>query len=183
MRTKGRSDEMSKSMLGLSGLLLVLLLGGCVTLPTGPSVMSLPGPGKSFDEFQADDAACMQWAWNRSGLPPQEVVNQNTATGAVTGTLIGAGLGAALGAASGNPGVGAAIGAASGLMLGTAAGADAAQAYGYGAQRRYDNAYMQCMYAKGNRIPGVTRSHHRAYRVAPPPPPPGYYYVPPDYYP
>jgi len=25
------------------------------------------------------------------------------------------------------------------------------------AQRRYDNAYLQCMYAKGNQVPGVRR--------------------------
>ena len=30
-------------------ILLALTLTGCVTLPSGPSVMSLPGSGKSFD--------------------------------------------------------------------------------------------------------------------------------------
>jgi hypothetical protein len=39
-------------------------------------------------------------------------------------------------------------------------------------QRRYDNAYMQCMYAKGNQVPGVVRTYRGA--VPPPPPPPGY---------
>lgn len=175
---------MSRHVLGLFGFTLVLSLAGCVTLPVGPNVMSLPGAGKSFDEFQMDDAVCRQWAGQRIGLPPQEVVNQNTATGAVAGTFIGAGLGAAIGAASGNPAVGAAIGAASGLMVGTAAGAESGQAYGWNAQRRYDIAYMQCMYAKGNQIPGTAqRSYRTTYRVAPPPPPPGYGAVPPDYYP
>jgi len=174
---------MSGQMQGLFALMLVMLLGGCVTLPVGPSVMSLPGSGKSFEEFQVDDAVCRQWAGQRIGLPPQEVVNQNTATGAVAGTAIGAGLGAAIGAAAGNPGVGAAIGAASGLLMGTASGAEAGQAYGWNAQRRYDIAYMQCMYAKGNQIPGATRRSYRTHRTAPPPPPPGYGAVPPDYVP
>ena len=34
---------------------LVVLLTGCVTIPTGPSVMVLPGSGKSFDQFRLDD--------------------------------------------------------------------------------------------------------------------------------
>jgi hypothetical protein len=41
--------------------------------------------------------------------------------------------------------------------------------YEWSVQRRYDNAYMQCMYAKGNQVPGVTRPSRMAY---PPPPPP-----------
>jgi outer membrane lipoprotein SlyB len=114
-------------------LLMPLLLAGCVTMPMGPSVMALPGSGKTFDQFQADDAVCRQWADRQTGLPPQEIANQNTATGAVAGTAIGAGLGAALGAAAGNAGAGAAIGAASGLLIGTSAGANAGQAYGWDA--------------------------------------------------
>ena len=97
-------------------LLLVLpMLTACVTMPTGPSVMVLPGTGKSFEQFHGDDAFCMRWAEQRVGLSPQETANQSTASGAAAGTLIGAGLGAAIGAASGNPGLGAAIGA--GVMM------------------------------------------------------------------
>ncbi|MRR33876.1 glycine zipper family protein [bacterium] len=164
-------------------ILLALTLGGCVTLPSGPSVMSLPGSGKSFDEFQADDFACRQWAGARIGLPPQEAVNQNVASGAVAGTAIGAGLGAAIGAAAGNPGIGAAIGAASGLLVGTSSGLNAGYAYGWEAQRRYDMAYMQCMYASGNQVPSSRQRYQRYQRHAPPPPPAGYNSVPPDYTP
>ena len=39
---------------------------------------------------------------------------------------------------------------------------------GYAVQARYGNAYVQCMYAKGNQIPGVTPSRRQTY---PPPPP------------
>jgi hypothetical protein len=164
--------------------LALLVLTGCATLPKGPSVMVLPGPGKSFEQFQADDAICRQWAAQQIGLNPQETVNQNIATGAVTGTAIGAGLGAAIGAASGHPGAGAAIGAGSGLLVGTAAGADAGQVYGWDAQHRYDIAYQQCMYAKGNQIPGMATRTHRVQKVPPPPPlSPGPGSVPPDYSP
>jgi hypothetical protein len=50
----------------------------------------------------------------------------------------------------------------------TAQGAPAGQSYGAGEpQRWYDMAYLQCMYAKGNRIPGVQTGS-----PLPPPPPP-----------
>ena len=165
----------------LFSVLVLLLAGGCATLPTGPSVRVLPAPGKSFEQFQADDAVCRQWA-DRSIGNAQDIANQNTVSGAAVGTVLGAGLGAAIGAASGNPGAGAAIGAGSGLLVGTASGANAGQVYGMEAQRRYDNTYVQCMYSKGNQIPGTVR-RTRQYRVTPPPPPPPseMYSVPPDY--
>jgi hypothetical protein len=135
-------------------LFLLLAMAGCATVPPGPSVMVLPGPGKSFEEFQAEDANCKYWASQQSGMSAQEAVNQNTVSGAVVGTLIGAGLGAAIGAVSGNPGMGAAVGAGSGLLGGTISGANAGQGYAWEAQRRYDIAYQQCMYAKGNQVGG-----------------------------
>jgi len=162
---------------------VALTLAGCATLPTGPSVRVLPAPGKSFEQFQADDAVCRQWAERQIGRNPQETANQNTVTGAAVGTVIGAGVGAAIGAASGNPGAGAAIGAGSGLLVGTASGASSGQLYGQEAQRRYDNTYVQCMYAKGNQIPGMVRRGRRPVGAIPPPPPSGMYPVPPDYSP
>ena len=81
--------------------LLVVMLTGCATVPTGPSVMVLPASGKSFEEFQAEDVNCKWWASQQSGLSAQETVNRNTLSGAVVGTVIGAGLGAAIGAISG----------------------------------------------------------------------------------
>ena len=143
-----------RCLLGLA-IMSALVLSACATLPTGPSTMVLPNAGKPFEQFQTEDASCRQWAGQQIGLSPQETVNQNTAAGAAIGTLIGAGLGAAIGAASGNPGLGAAIGAGSGLLGGTAVGANAGQAYGWDAQRRYDIAYQQCMYAKGNQVAGA----------------------------
>lgn len=151
-------------------VLLLLVFGGCATLPTGPSVNVMPAPGKPFDQFMAEDAICRQWAERQIGMSPQETSTQNAVTGATVGTVIGAGAGALLGAASGHPGAGAAIGAGSGLLVGTAAGAGSGQEYGFEAQRRYDNTYVQCMYSKGNQVPGVIRQPARRYA----PPPPGY---------
>jgi hypothetical protein len=134
--------------------LLVVMLIGCATVPTGQNVMVLPAPGKPFEVFQSEDANCKWWACQQSGLSAQETVNQNTISGAIVGTVIGAGLGAAIGAVSGNPGMGAAVGASSGLLGGTISGANAGQGYAWEAQRRYDIAYQQCMYAKGNQVSG-----------------------------
>lgn len=158
----------------------LLVVGGCATIPTGPSVMVMPTPGKPFDLFQAEDITCRQWARQQIGLTPQETVNQNTATGAVMSTAIGAGLGAAIGAASASSGAGAAIGAASGLLVGTVAGANAGQVSGWEAQRRYDIAYQQCMYANGNMVPSV-RQYYRVQRIPPPPPPSSMDSAPPDF--
>jgi hypothetical protein len=54
-----------------------------------------------------------------------------------------------------------------GLLFGLASGSDAGYAGGYALQRRYDTAYEQCMYAKGNQIPGFAPYYAPA---APPPP-------------
>ena len=137
--------------------------------------MVLPPPGKPFEVFQSEDLACRNWAaMQTGGQQPAETANQNLVGGTAIGTLLGAGLGAAIGAASGNAGAGAAIGAASGLVGGAAVSSGPAYAAGWEVQRRYDNAYQQCMYAKGNLIPGVASSSQRSYSAPPPPPPPGY---------
>ena len=151
-----------------------VLLGGCATMPAGPNVMVLPEPGKPFEEFQSDDAVCRQWALQQIQVPPSEIVNKKLVEGAAIGTAMGAGLGAAIGAASGEPATGAAIGAGSGLIAGTAAASGPAHAAGWNAQQRYDNAYQQCMYAKGNQIPGFAAVSSKRAHWIPPPPAPGY---------
>jgi hypothetical protein len=154
-------------------LLVIPFLGACATVPTGPSVMVMPGVGKPFEVFQGDDAACRQWALTQSGTTPSEAATSSTVGGAALGTLLGAALGAAIGAAAGNPALGAAAGAGGGLLFGTAAGANAGFFSGASVQQRYDIAYQQCMYAKGNQIPGmVQRAQRRGYVAGPPPPPP-----------
>jgi hypothetical protein len=39
-----------------------LVLAGCASVPSGPTVMVLPGSAKSAEEFRSDDAACRQVA-------------------------------------------------------------------------------------------------------------------------
>src|SRR6266403_53057 len=148
----------------------VLLLAACTTVPPGPRVMGLPGAGKSFDQFQTDDAVCRQWASQQAGTTAQAVAGQSTLTGAAVGTLLGAGLGAAIGAAAGNTGVGAAVGAGGGLLTGTAVGAGAGETAAHQVQQRYNNAYEQCMYAKGNQIPAAALPSPRGTSLAAPPP-------------
>lgn len=131
----------------------VLLLAGCVTVPTGPSVMVLPGGGKDFEQFRADDAVCRQWALQQTGTTTAQASTDTAVSGAAVGTVVGAAAGAALGAASGHPATGAAVGSGVGLLGGTAVGANRAAGAQWLVQRRYDNAYMQCMYAKGNQVP------------------------------
>ena len=164
--------------LWLSSIAAGLLLAGCVTVPTGPSVMVLPGNQKDFEQFQYDDAVCRQWALQQTGMVTAQAATGTTVEGAAVGTVLGAATGAAIGAAAGNPAAGAAVGAGVGMLGGTAAGAQSAQSAQWTVQQRYDMAYMQCMYAKGNQIPipgGSQLAHTPARRsaVPPPPPPPG----------
>jgi len=148
-----------------------LLLTACATVPAGPSVLVLPGTSKNFEQFQADDAVCRQWALQQTGTTPTQAGAANTVTGAAVGTVVGAGLGAAIGAAAGSPAMGAAVGAGAGALGGTAVGADNAYGARVSVQRRYDNAYVQCMYAKGNQVP-VPRGSQPGYTSSPAPPPP-----------
>ena len=69
-------------------VMMLLAVAGCATVPAGPSVMVMPAPGKSFEQFQADDAICRQWSAQQTGLSPQQVANQDTVTGAAVGTLL-----------------------------------------------------------------------------------------------
>src|SRR2546425_4478647 len=153
------------------------LLSACIVGPTGPNVLVLPAAGKPLDVFHADDVACRQYAQYQVGVTPEEAATQSAVTSAAVGTVVGAAAGAVLGAAAGNAGTGAAIGAGSGLLLGGVSGAQASAASGATLQSRYDAAYIQCMYAKGNQVPGMAAAPVRSYVLPPPglppPPPPG----------
>lgn len=89
---------------------LALLVAGCAGIPTEPSLLALPGTGKSLNDFRSSDAQCRQYA-------SQQII--------------------------------------------VATGPDTVRVGGYGAQSRYDNAYVQCMYAAGHKVP-VTASLARS---------------------
>lgn len=141
----------------------LLLLTACATQPMGPTVAVMPAPGKPFDVFQADQALCKQYADSQVAGEAQQANNRQVLTG-VVGTVLGAGLGAAVGG-----GHGAAIGAGAGAIGGTVVGAAPAERANMTLQQRYDIAFSQCMYSRGNQVPGYepTSSY-------PPPPPPPY---------
>ena len=146
-----------------------LLLYGCVTQPVGPSIAVMPAANKPFSVFQDDQAVCEQYASQQTSGGADAANNRAVGT-AVIGTVLGAGLGAAVGG-----GRGAAIGAGGGAVVGSAAASGPADRSQYGLQRRYDIAYAQCMYARGNQLPGYGPP-----APAPPlPPPPGYPPPPP----
>ena len=157
-----------------------ILLAGCAVMPTAPMVTVLPGTGKPFDQFHADDANCRNYAYSSVAGPQQSATNTAAANTAAA-TAIGAAAGAIIGAATGSAGTGAAIGAGSGLLFGSAAGANALAYSSYDLQRMYDSAYIQCMYAHGNRVPARvygSRPYPAPSYSAPPPED-----VPPDYVP
>ncbi len=139
-------------------------LAGCASIPEGPSVAVMPAPGKPFDEFQADSAVCREFAREQLGVNPNKVAGEQVITGAAAGAAIGAASGALLGHGREYPTESM---AGMGLLAGSAAGAGAAGRTRMSLQRRYDIAYEQCMYSKGNQIPG-----YPAPRYLPPPPPP-----------
>lgn len=157
----------------------LLLLGGCVSMPTGPGVMVLPGTDKSFDQFRADDMDCRQYASSQvGGSGPDQAAESSGLKSAAVGTAVGAVAGAIVGGQRG-----AAAGAGTGLIIGSAAGAGAAGSSQYTLQQRYDFGYQQCMYAKGHRIPTSGRFENSSRRPSaaytPPPPPPTAGAIPP----
>jgi len=146
--------------------------------------MTLPGSGKSFEQFRYDEYECRQYAYEQvGGTTPR----QSSQASGIESAAIGAGLGAIAGTAIGG-GSGAAIGAGTGLLAGGLVGSGTASTSAYINQQRYDISYIQCMYAKGHRVPISGRitndqpvNSNNTNRGAstpspnfnPPPPPPG----------
>ena len=117
-----------------------LVVAACTAIPSGPSVMVLPGSTKSFDQFLGDDHGCRQFALGQvGGVSSQQASN----TAAVSSSAVG-----------------------------PSHSSDS----GYGAQYQYDTAYIQCMYARGHRVPVYGQM-----LAAPPATPPANYkpYSPP----
>jgi uncharacterized protein YcfJ len=138
----------------------------------------MPAANKPFDVFQQDQAVCKQYA-DQQVAGQAQAANNQAVGGAILGTALGAGLGAAIGG-----GRGAGIGAASGALVGTGVGASQSERAGYSVQQRYDIAYQQCMYSRGNQVPGYQPAYpppasygapQPSAGYPPPPPPPGHY--------
>ena len=101
----------------------------------------MPGPGKSFAAFQADNTACR--AFSADQVKGQaEAANRNSIGTGLLSTLGGAGIGASLGA-----------------VAGTVLGSSSNSADQANIQQQYDTAYAQCMYSKGDQVPGYGRGY------------------------
>ena len=149
-------------------LIPLLALAACtVHPPSGPSVMALPPQGKSLETFQGEDLMCRGYAEQQiGGVDPAQAGQRSMLGSAAIGTGLGSGVGMALGSLSGAMGAGAAVGGAAGLLMGTAMGANNARASTGNLQQRYDIAYTQCMYSRGNAVQnapvaqGPSHPHH-----------------------
>lgn len=153
------------------------VLAGCATVPTGPSVAVMPAPGKPFDQFAAEDRECRQYAQQSIGTTAGQAANDAQMKSIAAGTAIGAVAGAVAGGHH-DAGTGAAVG----MVTGAAVGSGEAGYSGREAQRRYDIAYEQCMYAKGNQLPQAPGYQPRIIYTQPPAPavvPAQPYYPPP----
>ena len=159
----------------------LLLLGGCASMPSGPSVLVLPGSYRNLDDFRADEAECRQYAAQQLGGISDDPAVRNAAIATAVGAVAGAAIGGRQGAG---------VGAGAGLVVGSAMGAESSNRFTYDSQRQYDNAYIQCMYAKGHRVPVPASLAQRLRQADEPvsaaniPPPPPYAppkSIPPDY--
>lgn len=157
----------SRSM--LLPIIMAIGLAGCASIPTGPTVMVLPGLDRTLEQFRRDDLFCRQWSAEQVG--PATASEQVPAAPAA-GMVGVAGTGAAIGATVDNSSAEAVVGAGNGLVGGTAVGLDASRAEVGSVQWRYDVAYEQCMYAKGHRIPIVMQAPPQVSGIPPAPPPP-----------
>ncbi len=129
-----------------------LILTACINLPSAPTVMTLPGTGKSFNQFLADDQSCQQFAYTQIGGTPSKTSKINTINN--------------------TPSVNSNYYSPNNSSY-------------VGQQYRYDMSYIQCMYAKGHRVPvsgQITSSKSTTDRniikkstsgFTPPPPPKG----------
>lgn len=141
---------MKKLSILLSSL---LILSACASRPVGPSLTVMPAPGKPFDVFQKDDSECRSYAQNSIGTTADDAAALSTAKTAVVGAALGALAGAVAGGGNHkNAGTGAAIGMLGGAAVGASNGNNTSGEI----QRRYDIAYQQCMYSKGNQVPGYS---------------------------
>ena len=157
---------MRLSLIALSSIFLV----ACATPPMGPTVQVMPSSAKPFQVFQQEQAECKQYA--QSQVAGQaDAANQMAVGAVVLGTVLGAALGSAT---SGRHYDDTGAGAATGAIVGTGIAANSSQNTQSSIQEQYNNAYVQCMYSKGNQVPGAASAQapgNMDVSLQPPPPP------------
>ena len=65
----------------LKVLAVTSLLAGCASAPLAPRVAVMPAPGKSFEQFVAEERLCRQWAEQSVGLSAMYVCQGQPAAG------------------------------------------------------------------------------------------------------
>ena len=163
--------------------LLVIALAGCATGPTGPTVSVIPAPGKPFEVFQAEDAGCRQWAEQQiNGMNPAQTANQKDCRRCSNRHGRGRGPRRARRVCLGTRRSRSSHRRSDGPRRWCGCGQQCGRSLRIALQRRYNTAYTQCMYSKGNQVPGA----YRPVSATPPPPvvqegpPPLAFASPPD---
>jgi hypothetical protein len=111
-----------------------------------PTVVVTPGQGKAANDFAADHTACAALADQQIAMAKNAANNQIVGN-ALLNAVAGAGNSAGAGASKSTVAANAATRALS-------AGVASEQAAQDTLQRQFDIAYSQCMYAKGDIVPG-----------------------------
>jgi hypothetical protein len=144
------------------------LLAGCDTMPEGPTVSAFQGADRNLDEFRTDDTDCKQFSQAQvGGAASASAGRANVVPSEMRGTAVCRAMGAVVGGRGS---------AASGSMAGSLIdGLEAAQFAGNGLQRRYNCAYVQCMYMKGDKIPHLSGERWPSTKAPWPPDPDAYY--------
>ena len=149
-------------MSNLTGIVIAVSLLGWTTLAWAQKPSAYPAKGQSAEQHSTDDAQCLAWAKQDTGIDPAAVAAAPAApTGPQGERLRGAARGAAAGAVMGeivddDAGKGAAVGATAGVVAGgrrsrqnQAAQKQQAQATQAQALDRYYRAYGACMQGRG----------------------------------
>ncbi len=161
-------DRLSGAVCRSALAAVAMLLSGCAETPMGPLVQVMPAAGKTLAAFEVDLDQCKAFA-ERMTRGQAESANHRAIGGALLNTAVGAGGGALVGWTAGDSLTGAAAFGAPAAASGATGALGASSTAQPGIQSQYDNAYAQCMYARGNQVQGYAP---QAPTVEPTPAPP-----------
>jgi hypothetical protein len=137
---------MNRQVTSSLGACALALLAGCAQQPIGPTAGVTPGPGKTDAVFQADMNACKQTA--STAIAGQvDAANRSAMTGVLTSAAAGVLSNGVANAATSATGDTASQAAAGGIQN--------SQASQGNIQAVYDTAFNNCMYARGENVPGM----------------------------
>ena len=144
---RSRRTLARKTRLSTITFTTLLSLGGCASPFLGPTVEVKPSADKPFATFQDDQAACERYAAIETSTDTESANKR-----AVEAIALETHVGTPYGVATGN-GRGTALQLEPPKSRVTIWNARLYRKPPYEVQQRYNIAYMQCMYSKGNRVP------------------------------